>query len=360
AYPETSAKHFLRDANASIAFHGEADDILGDTFPMSWSQGSTLVFGRGNRIHMKNIGLLNEDVFVLSKLKEHHGTLRLLECGDASSPNHVAIATSKGLIQIWDVLTKKMVRTWYTKPPTALRWAGPVLSVGGEKGTIRHFDTRINDASRMKDETKKVTRHQARITSLAWNHDGRVLASGDAGGVIHCWDNRVNQLGPLDVGDQIQRHRRKMQHAGAVKALAWCPWSLKILSSGDAAEDGSGTIRLWNINETSPKPPNPDRIELNAQVTSLQWSMQCKELLSTHSVLRVSSDETTWNPYAGAMLEENAVAVHSFPSLSRVTVQYPASMPVLGSALSPSGCKVAFAVPGEKMIKIWDVWGKRK
>jgi cell division cycle protein 20 (cofactor of APC complex) len=103
----------------------------------------------------------------------------------------------------------------------------------------------------------------------------------------------------------------------------------------------------------------PDRIDLSAQVTSLQWSTQCKELLSTHAGLRASPDDV-WSPQGGTALRAHAVAVHAFPSLVRVAAEYPASAPVLGSALSPSGCKVALAVPGEKMIKIWDVWGKRK
>jgi cell division cycle protein 20 (cofactor of APC complex) len=225
-YPETSAKFFLRETKTNIPFSGEVDDVLGETLPMSWSATNALVFGRGNRVHIKALGMLTEDVSVLSKLKEHHGTLRLLECGDAAAPHSVALATSTGLIQLWDVSTKKLVRAWHTKPPTALRWAGAVLAIGGEKGAIRYFDTRM-DAGRMRDETKKViTRHQARITSLAWNHDGRVLASGDAAGVIHCWDSRNVHPGPLDVGDQIQRNRRKMQHAGAVKVRSLPPGSV--------------------------------------------------------------------------------------------------------------------------------------
>ncbi|KAI0310876.1 hypothetical protein OF83DRAFT_1178112, partial [Amylostereum chailletii] len=60
---------------------------------------------------------------------------------------------------LWDIPSKKMIMNWYTKPATALRFAGPVLTVGGEKGTIRHFDTRIRDARAMKEQNKRVTRH---------------------------------------------------------------------------------------------------------------------------------------------------------------------------------------------------------
>jgi cell division cycle 20, cofactor of APC complex len=122
-------------------------------------------------------------------------------------------------------------------------------------------------------------------------------------------------------------------------------------------------IRLWNTNnsEPSPKKPNPDGLRFNAQVTSLQWSTQCKELLSTHgSVCTAGEMGSSGEEYAFTAVKPNAVTVHAYPALAHVATEYPAGAPVLGSALSPSGCKAAFSVPGEKMIKIWDVWGKRK
>ncbi|KAI0056828.1 WD40 repeat-like protein [Artomyces pyxidatus] len=355
-YPETSAKFHLRNGKLAIDFQGAADETLGTTWPVSWSLKNTLVFGRGNRVHLKNLST-TEDVAALVKLKESHGTLRLLECAGEDAPHTVALATSTGLIQIWDVAAKKMTSSWTTKPVTAMKWAGPVLSVGGEKGAIRHFDTRVKDTGRMKDQTKKVLRHQARIGVLAWNHAGRVLASGDDSGVIYCWDARQNA--PLDVGELVQR-RRKMQHVGAVKALAWCPWSLKVLASGDAAVDGTGTVRLWSVNEATPKPPIPDSLALDAQITSLQWSTQCKELLSTHGMARITEDGIPSSSSAPSSGMGNAVAVHSFPNLTHVTTLYPATSAISGSILSPNGQRIVFAVPDEKQLKIWDVWGKRK
>ncbi|KAI0049019.1 WD40 repeat-like protein [Auriscalpium vulgare] len=359
AYPDTSAKHHLRNSKLTIDFHG-ADDT---TWPASWSTTNMFVFARGNRVHIKDLTTPNSAVSGLVKLKDTHGDLRVIECAGIEARHTVALGTSKGLVQVWDLATKKMTASWWTKPVTAMKWAGPMLSVGSEKGTIRHFDTRVKEAGKMKDQVRKVLRHQARIGSLAWNHDGRVLASGDESGVVYCWDARQNA--PLDVGDLVQR-RRKMQHAGAVKALAWCPWSLKVLASGDAAANGSGTIRLWNVNETSQKPPIPDALELDAQITSLQWSSQCKELLSTHGAARVPEEATLFtvttpiSAHPPPPTLANSVAVHSYPTLTHVTTLYPATTPLAGSILSPNGQRIAFAVPAEKQLRIWDVWGKRK
>jgi len=142
------------------------------------------------------------------------------------------------------------------------------------------------------------------------------------------------------------------------KALAWCPWSLKTLASGAAASAGAGTVRLWNVNQSSSQSHFPDSLEFNSQVTSLQWSIQCKELLCTHGAAATTDQlpSTASQPVVLA----NAVSVYSYPSLCHVTTEYPATTAIAGSVLSPNGQKIIFAVPEEKQLKIWDVWGKRK
>ena len=88
-----------------------------------------------------------------------------------------------------------------------------MLTVGGERGSLRHYDTRIKEKATMKEQTKRVTRHQAAIGTLRWNEEGKLLASGDQSGLVYVWDSRQNV--PLDVGELVQR-RRKMQHAGPI------------------------------------------------------------------------------------------------------------------------------------------------
>ena len=375
--PDTSANKYLRNGKITVDFSGVTDSMLGATWPVSWSQANILVFGRGNRVNIKNLAT-NEDIVGLAKVKDHHGFLRLLDCGGEDNPHTMALSTSKGLVQVWDLAAQKMTTSWWTKPATAMKWNGPVLTVGGEKGSIRHFDTRIKETAKMKEQNKKVLRHQSMISALAWHHEGKILASADNGGTVYCWDARQNA--PLDVGDLIQR-RRKMQHVGAVKVkfltsryatcpfdtgvqgLAWCPWSsLKMLATGDAAPNGTGTIRLWNVTGSTSQNPNPDVLELDAQITSLHWSTQCKELLSTHSMGKAldatTSVATPTSSQSSGMA--NCVAVHSYPTLARVKTEYPATSAIAGSVMSPNGLKIIFAVPEDKQLKVWDVWGKKK
>lgn len=222
-FPEPSARHHLKAGRLAIDFSvsttatqqdppTEENPFRGPLLPTSWGVSNVLYFSRGNRVYLKNMSL-NEDVAQLCKLKESHGDLRLLECGGRDQPNILASATSKGYIQLWDVTTRKSTLTWQAKGAVSMRWNGPVLTVGGLKGTVRHYDTRIATTSKMREQSRRAMRHQKPITSLAWNSEGKLLASGDDSGLILCWDDRM-QL-PLDVGEHNGR-RKKMTHSGAI------------------------------------------------------------------------------------------------------------------------------------------------
>ncbi|KAL6302577.1 WD40-repeat-containing domain protein [Sparassis latifolia] len=369
-YPETSAKNHLRSCRQTIDYSA-SDDATG-LWPLSWSAHDLVMFGRGKRVHYKNVGSnANNDVGQLCKIKDAHGYLHLLQCGGKDQVNMVAVCTSKGHLQLWDVPTKKMIRSWSTKGVSAMRWNTAVLTVGGLRGAIRHFDTRVKESSKMKEQAKKVTRHQAKICSLAWSEGGKLFASGDEAGLVHIWDVRKNV--PLDVGDLVQR-RKRMLHAGPVQALAWCPWQTKILASGDAAPDGNNVVRIWNVENMNDSSPSrlsryPDRLEVDAQVTSLHFSTQCKELVSTHGPGKVTPSPQPAQPNQrndlntstelGTSKISNSVVVRSYPTLGDVVTKMAGTKGIAGSVLSPNGQRIALAVPEKNLIEIWDIWGKQ-
>lgn len=72
----------------------------------------------------------------------------------------------------------------------------------------------------MKEQVSKVTRHQASISTLAWNTGGKLLASGDESGIVYTWDSRSKV--PLDVGEFHQR-RKKIQHDKAISVRSIFP-----------------------------------------------------------------------------------------------------------------------------------------
>lgn len=201
-------------ATIATSADGDANDFQ-LRCPLSWSSQNILAFPRGNRIYLKNITSTGvEDVGYTFKPSKKHGILRMLDfCRDV--PNLLALGTSTDNIELWDIETKKMTRSWTAVGITCLEWnEGRVLAVGDKKGSIQYYDTRIDDRKEMKMKKGKVTRHEAPITTISWNRkDPSYLASGDKDGVIYYWDSR--QDAPLKMGEMVQR-RRKMQHDHAV------------------------------------------------------------------------------------------------------------------------------------------------
>lgn len=205
--PEASAKNHLRKGKLTIDFtianspsssvgdvsmsvdggrndagttgnNGTVENTVKSVWPVSWSMNNLLVFGRGNRVHFKNFMTQGEEVIQLCKVRSSFGALRLIECGGGggkgafslgtmgnrggsfsgslgsgmgvgaggslgNQSNVVALGTSKGYIQLYDIVTKKPLSTFITTGVTNMKWNGPILTVGGPRGAIRHYDTRI-------------------------------------------------------------------------------------------------------------------------------------------------------------------------------------------------------------------------
>ncbi|KAF7420982.1 hypothetical protein PC9H_011501 [Pleurotus ostreatus] len=377
-YSAISAKHFFRETRTTIDYTPPDPPTEGPITspPMLWSADNLLFFPRGSRMHYKNMSAAEDsEVFQLCRLQEKSGQFTALECRP-DVPNMLAVGTSGGTVQLWDISTKTKTLQFSTKGVTAMSWNGAILSVGNKKGGIRHFDTRINPSTKMKEQAKRVTRHQAYISTLAWNVDGRLLASGDSNGTVYCWDARGRT--PLDTGEFVQR-RKKIQHDGPITALTWCPWKPKLLVTGDSSSKGKNLIRLWDVSlpppgsnplVTHPDPvcnaAKPGRIEMDAQITGLYFSIECQELLSTHGpgsdeVIARTSGVQADRPMPRG-LTGNTISVHSLPMLRHIITE-PIAIGikgVSGGCLNPTGMKMAFSLPSEKKIKVYDVWGKRK
>ncbi|THH28763.1 hypothetical protein EUX98_g5428 [Antrodiella citrinella] len=353
-------------AKVDVDFNVSAEDAAAGCFPASWSEYNVVLFGRGNRVYYKNLLTNSEQVIQLCKVRDNYGSLKLIDSGGKDQPGIVALSTSKGYIQLWDLMGKKMTTQWHTTGVTAMKWNGPVLTVGGPRGAIRHFDIRV-PSEKLKESAKRITRHQASICGLSWQNEGKLYASADESGLVHVWDARQNA--PLDIGELIQR-RKKIQHKGAVTALAWSPWHGKVLATGDSAPDHTGTVRIWNVNGSCSTGDLSNFLEFDAEVTSLHFSPHCKELLSTHgpgkstfTPERQVYDETLDDTVTVASSTipskvANSVLVHAYPSLRHVTTQKVSEKSLAGSLLSPSGQRLLLAIPEESKLKIWDVWGK--
>jgi WD40 repeat protein len=71
--------------------------------------------------------------------------------------------------------------------------------------------------------------HCKAITTLAWSHDGRYLASGSADSTVKIWDAATGAVLQTYTG-----------HSAEVRALAWSPEDKRIVSSA-----GQESPHLW-------------------------------------------------------------------------------------------------------------------
>lgn len=212
--PETSSKHWLRNTRITVDYTPVAPNEPSARL-LGCSVNNFVYFARGNRVHYKNINVnANEEIGQLMKLKEVQGNLRALELNTTSQPDIMAIGTSKGVIQLWDVKAKKMTTSWHTtKEISAMAWNGPLLTIGSLKGVIRNYDTRLPH-SKIKEQSRKFCRHEGEITTLDWSVDGKYLASGDANGQVLCWENGLGP--PMQVGEAVHRRSKKILQSGKI------------------------------------------------------------------------------------------------------------------------------------------------
>ncbi|TFK36593.1 WD40-repeat-containing domain protein [Crucibulum laeve] len=342
----------MRNTNVRIDYSMPTTNPEVNSRLLTCSQDNIVFFARGNRVHYKHL-TTSEEVGHLCKLQETRGDLRVLTCAGETHPELIALGTSKGYIQIWDVKAKKMTMGWSTKEMSAMAWNGPVLSVGSIKGTIRHFDTRIEQTAKMKEQAPKVTRHQGPITSMGWNSEGKYLASGDKTGTVYTWE--MGQRIPLDVGDFVQR-RKKMQHTAAISVITWCPWIPKVFTSADV----KGTIRLWSCSpkEAATNALAPGVLELDSPITGLYFSPHCKEFLTVHASAEPFPPGSEWK--RAKVPTEHTITVHAYPSLRHIKTQTVVEKAIGDSVLNSNGTKLVFQVPEENKLYVSDVWAKRK
>lgn len=117
--------------------------------------------------------------------------------------SYLAVGTSSGPIQIYDLSSSTRVRTMAghaTRVPT-LSWSGAILSSGSRDGSIWNSDVRIAN-----HKTGEMRGHRAEVCGLEWRKDSGLagsaggsssgggmglLASGGNDNVVNVWDGRM-------------------------------------------------------------------------------------------------------------------------------------------------------------------------
>lgn len=121
---------------------------------------------------------------------------------------YLAVGTSLGDTQIWDVERNMHVRTMRGQQGRvgSLSWAKHLVASGAYDGSIWHHDVRVAN-----DKVAELHGHEQEVCGLKWRWDGLVLASGGNDNIVNIWDAR-----------STTPKYQKDKHIGAIKVYIAC------------------------------------------------------------------------------------------------------------------------------------------
>lgn len=296
----------------------DAPDLSDDFYLnlVDWGQQDILAVGLGDSVYLWDGA--TQSVDRLCNLTNHDKVTSLNWIG---SGTHLAIGTSKGLVEIWDATKIKNVRTMsgHNLRVSSLAWNEHILSSGSRDRTILNRDVRIESPYVNKFES-----HKQEVCGLKWNVEENKLASGGNDNKLFIWDG-LNEK-PL--------HEFK-DHTAAVKAIAWSPHQRGILASGGGTADK--TLKTWNTLTGS----LVHDVNTGSQVCNLVWSKNSNELVSTHGYSR------------------NQIIVWKYPSMQQIAQLTGHTYRVLYLSLSPDGETIVTGA-GDETLRFWNVFEKTK
>lgn len=323
----SNAKLVSRQIPSAPARILDAPDMLDDYYLnlLSWSDTNVLAVALDKTVYLWNAGSGNitELCTVDGDADAHISSVAWVQEGGA----HVAVGTSSGKTQLWDVQACKQLRSMdgHTERVGALSWNDHVLSSGGRDSIVVNHDVRV-----ARHNIATLTSHTQEVCQLTWSPDGKTLASGGNDNKLCLWDVATSSTATprFELND----------HQAAVKALAWSPHERNLIASGGGTADR--TIKFWNTQTGSLL----NSIDTGSQVCALQWNPFEKEILSSHGFAR------------------NHLCLWKYPSMAKIKELEGHSSRVLHMALSPDGGTVVSAAADET-LRFWDVFapaGKSK
>ncbi|XP_069078104.1 cell division cycle protein 20 homolog B [Pleurodeles waltl] len=281
---------------------------------LDWSYENLIAFGLNSSAHIwdgESCGALGR--IDLSSSSKYISSVSWIKEGAC-----LAVGTSDGEVQLWDIETKKRLRNMlgHVSVVGALNWNQHILTSGSRLGFIHHHDVRIPE------HHIGTARHKQAICSLKWSPSGHLLASGSSDGALNIWPN--------DPGATMQsKPITSLLHATSVKAMNWCPWISDTLGVGGGMKDGC--VRVWDVSSGTVI----HSAETSSQICSLLWLPQTKELVTGHGLPK--HQLTLWN----------------YPSLTQVTEIYGHRGRVLHLAMSPDQRKI-FSSAADGMANVWE------
>ena len=284
---------------------------------LDWSSGNVLAVALGQEVYLWDAA--SGSIELLCELPATDSVTSLQFMQDGS---HLAVGTSSAChdVQLWDVVRKRQMRSMkgHEARVSSLAWNGHLLSSGGRDSAIIHHDVRV-----AKHAVATLRGHVQEICGLKWNAEGTQLASGGNDNQCCVWD--------LSSSAQQTPRFTLTEACAAVKALAWCPFQRHVLATGAGTADRH--IRFYNTATGSLQ----QQLDTGSQVTSLQWSAQHRELLSSHG------------------FSKNQLMLWKYPSMVKVAELEGHTSRVLHTAVSPCG-SIVVSGAADETLRFWKVW----
>ncbi|XP_074851670.1 cell division cycle protein 20 homolog B [Carettochelys insculpta] len=230
----------------------------------------------------------------------------------------LAVGTSDGEVQLWDIETKKRLRNMFGHLSVvgAMSWNDYILTSGSRLGLIHHHDVRI-----AQHHVGTLCHNKQSICSLKWSPNNKLLASGSSDGLLNIWPNDPGVTGHC-------KPLKAIPQASAVKAMNWCPWQSEILATGGGMKDGF--LRVWDVS----KGEIIRTTDTKSQICSLLWLPQTNELMT------------------GQGLPGNQMKIWKYPTLTNSAELHGHKGRVLYIVLSPDHSRI-FSLAADGMACVW-------
>lgn len=253
----------------------DAPDIINDYYLqlIDWSHSNVLAVALKNEVYLWNAATGSIDNLLTLDESEYISSLSW-----ANECNFLAVGTSTGQTQLWDIAKGKCLRKLNVSEEriSTMNWNNKIVSCGSKDGNIYNHDVSVAMSLQ-----STYSGHSQEICGLKWSPSGQNLASGGNDNTVNVWSSSMSQ--------QQQAGRAQTNssnalytftdHQAAVKAIAWCPWRPNCLATGGGTADRM--IRIWNVQNGQ----NIYSVDTQSQVSSILWSSEYKELISSHGYM---------------------------------------------------------------------------
>ena len=289
-----------------------ADDFYYDL--VDWSSTDMLAVALGKSIFLTDNA--SGDVVHLCDTENEYTSLSWVGAG-----SHLAIGQANGLVEIYDVVKRKCIRTLsgHKDRVACLSWNNHILTSGSRDRRILHRDVRVPDSFFERIET-----HSQEVCGLKWNPESNKLASGGNDNMVYVYD-----------GTSRSPVLKFEEHTAAVKALAWSPHKRGILASGGGTADRK--LKTWNVNTGF----KVNEVDTGSQVCNMIWSKNTDEIVTSHGYSRYNL--TLWD----------------YPTMNPVAILKGHSFRVLHLTLSADGTTVVSGA-GDETLRYWKIFDKPK